>query len=256
MLMNALVETVVDMPMDFTVIATSPKDMEASQRSLILWAARKIQIIKGEIAEASKQFTIASERKWNSSAWRKEITKHERRAEFYRKIKMALEAGYYIVPPFPVDVFAIRTNKALPKRMDNESRDNHDQLPQVLPAGEGRYVDPKPARDSYSATEMRTVNYQTGEKKQTLVRYHYATEFEDVDFPFKLARAEIREATIRAMGMKLFDTMGVLPRVRKPDPVVCGQIYLPNKTLYNNYVHNEAINFFVAWWLDTATIKV
>ncbi len=40
---NALVETVVDMPMDFTVIATSPKDMESGQRSLILWAARKIQ---------------------------------------------------------------------------------------------------------------------------------------------------------------------------------------------------------------------
>ncbi len=45
--------TVADMPMDFTVIATSPKDMEAGQRSLILWAARKIQAIKNEIADAS-----------------------------------------------------------------------------------------------------------------------------------------------------------------------------------------------------------
>jgi hypothetical protein len=42
--------------------------------------------------------------------------------------------------------------------------------------------------------------------------------------------------------------------VRKPDPIICGQIYVPNKTLYKNYIHNEAINFFVAWWIDTKTL--
>lgn len=253
-MIDAMVPTVVDEPMDFTVIATSPKDMEAGQRSLILWAARKIQSLKTEIADATEQLTIAKEKKWNTEAWRKEVAKHERKAEFYRKIKMALEAGYYIVPPFPVDVFAIRTNKSAPKRMDHENRDNHDQLPQVLPIGQGRYVDPKPTRDSYTNTESRVVNYQTGEKKNKEITYYYASEFRDVDFPFKLARAEIREATIAAMKHKIFDTMGILPRVRKPDPVVCGQILVPNKTLYRSWEHNEAVTFFVAWWLDTKTL--
>lgn len=252
--MNALVETIVDMPMDFTVIAQSPSQMEAAQRSLILWAARKIQYMKQELGEAVEQLEIAKTRKWETAAWRKEVGKREKKAEFYRKIKAALEAGYYIVPPFPIDIFAIRTDRADPKHMTSTSRDNHDQLPGVLPIGEGRYVDPKPVRDSYTEMETRTVNHATGEKKQVPVSYYHATEFSDVEFPFKLARAEIKEAAIRAMGHKIFDTIGVLPRTRKPDPVVCGQIYVPNKKLYHSYEINDAVSFFVAWWLDTKTL--
>src|SRR5580704_4500319 len=99
---NALVTTVVDDLSDFTVIATSPKDMEAGQRSLILWAARKIQSVKTEIDEIQGQLRLAIEHKWSTTAWRSQLLKQERRAEFYRKVKMALEAGYYIVPPFPL----------------------------------------------------------------------------------------------------------------------------------------------------------
>lgn len=248
---NVLVPTVLDEPMDFTVIAKSPAEMETAQRSLILWAARKIQAMKADIAEAAEQLRIAQERRWDVGAWRRELGKKEKRAEFYRKIKAALEAGYYIVPPFPIDVFAIRTNRKTPQHMTSENSDNHDQIPSVLPIGEGRYVDPKPVRDSYTETERRTVNYQTQEKKDVAVKYYHATEFSDVEFPFKLARAEIRDATDAAMQLKIFDTMGVLPRQRKPDPVVCGQIYVPNKTLYHSYQVNDAVTFFVAWWLDT-----
>lgn len=252
--MSALVETVMDMPMDFTVVAQSPSQMEAAQRSLILWAARKIQAIKVDVTEATEQLNIAKEKKWNTDAWRREVGKHEKRAEFYRKIKAALEAGYYIVPPFPIDLFAIRTDKRVPARMTGTHSDNHDQLPRVLPIGEGRYVDPKPVRDSFVNMESRVVNHQTGEKKSVPVTYYSATEFDDVEFPFKLARAEVREATLTAMKHKIFDTLGVLPRQRKPDPVVCGQILVPNKKLYNHYVSNDAVTFFVAWWLDTKTL--
>ncbi len=245
---SAIVPTVVDEPMDFTVIATSPKDMEAGQRSLILWAARKIQAIKTEITEAAQQLTLHKEKKWNTEGWRNEIAKKERRAEFYRKIKMALEAGYYIVPPFPVDVFAIRTKKFAPVGYDGQNSDNHDQRAQILPAGTGRYVDPKPTRESYSVNEKQ----RDGTSKA--VTYWRATEFDDVDFPFKLARAEIREATEKAMGLRIFDQFGVLPRMRKPDPIVCGQILVPNKPSYRWTTQRDAITFFVAWWLDTRTL--
>src|SRR6266581_3539299 len=99
----ALVPSIVDEPMDFTVVATNPAAMQDAQQSLILWAARKIQAIKGEIVSAREQFDLAKKNKWNPHSWGREVAKHEKRAEFYRKIKMALEAGYYIVPPFPID---------------------------------------------------------------------------------------------------------------------------------------------------------
>lgn len=254
---DVLVPTVMDEMMDFTVIANSPKEMETAQRSLILWAARKIQAIKQEISEAADQLRIAQQRRWDVGAWRRELGKHEKRAEFYRKVKMALEAGYYIVPPFPIDVFAIRTDKARPARKDSTHHDNHDQSARILSAGEGRYVDPKPFRSSYTDQEMRTVNHTTGEKKLVPVKYYYADEFRDADFPFKLARAEIKDSSLRAMSLKVFDQLGVLPRTRKPDPIVCGKILFPKQLPYNSRPENqEGLTFFVTWWLDTKTIKV
>lgn len=243
---NSLVETVVDMPMDFTVIAQSPKEMETAQRSLILWAARKIQMVKNELAEMREQQKLAIENNWNPAAWRAQVLKQEKRAEYYRKIKMALEAGYYIVPPFPMDIFAIRTKRTKPHEYRGTNSDNHNQPAQILPPGDGRYVDPRPKRDSFEDSETR------GGKDVAVTKY-FATEYQDVDFPFKLARAEIRSLTDKAMNLKIFDRMGVLPQVRSPDPIVCGQVLLPGKPFYR-WSEPPAINFFVAWWLDTKTL--
>jgi hypothetical protein len=245
--MSALVETVVDMPMDFTAIALNPLEMEKAQRSLILWCARKIQSVKEEAKEANEQLEQAITNKWNSSGWKRQCMKLDRKAEFYRKIKAALEAGYYIVPPFPIDIFAIRTKAETPKAMTSGHRDNHDQLPQVLSIGEGRYVDPKPVRESYVTSES---DHKGGSKQVTK---YWASEFSEFEFPFKLARGEILQATHSAMQKKIFDQMGVLPRTRAPDPVVCGQILYPDQKLYR-FGQNKAVTFFVAWWLDTRTL--
>jgi hypothetical protein len=48
---RAIVPTVVDEPMDFTLVATNPEAMQTPQRLLILWAARKIQAVKQEIEQ-------------------------------------------------------------------------------------------------------------------------------------------------------------------------------------------------------------
>lgn len=244
--MANMVSTVVDDPMDFTVIANSPKEMETAQRSLILWAARKIQMVKNEIEEAKNQFRLHQEKKWSTEGWRSQILKHEKRAEFYRKIKTALEAGYYIVPPFPVDVFAIRTKRKAPQPKHSRYSDNHNQPAQILAIGEGRYVDPRPLLEQYEDEEKR------GDKLVPVAKY-FATEFQDVDFPFKLARAEIREMTDQAMALKVFDRMGALPRTRSPDPIIVGQILVPNKPRWG-WDGGDAINFFVTWWLDTKTL--
>jgi hypothetical protein len=236
-----------DMPADFTVIATTPAAMIEAQKSLIAWADRKIEAVKAESKEAIEQLAIAVQRKWKTDAWRRQVAKFQKRVEFYEKIKAALNAGYYIVPPFPIDVFAIRTSREAPKPKDCAYRNNHDQDAQVLPAGEGRYVSPVPVIEPYVEEEIKD-----GKSKE--VTYYHATEFADVEFPFKLARSEIRDATNAAMALGIFDRLGVLPRVRSPDPLVCGQIIVPNQPGYYHADSLKVITFFVAWWLDTKTI--
>lgn len=246
-MLPAVVETVVEQPMDFTVFANNPADMVGAQRSLILWCARKIQAEKSELAEAQRNLDAAKAHKWSPAAWATQVKKHERQIEFYRKIKMALEAGYYIVPPFPIDIFAIRTKRETPKWrwQSNQWRDHHEQKGQVLPAGAGRYVSPDPRlyKQYFAESDGK------GGSKQ--VAYWRPDEWVDADFPFKLAKAEIMEATRAAMALKVFDQMGALPTHRAPDPIICGQILFQQQPSYGE---RKAVSFFVSWWLDTRTL--
>lgn len=247
----ALVPTIVDAAADFTVIATSPEQMQAAQKSLILWAARKIQEIKVEFAEAREQYDLCVKNKWRPSAWRAQMTKHEKRSEFYRKIKAALEAGYYIVPPFPIDIFAIRTKVGHgPQPMRGRHPNNHDQKSVALPLGQGTYVDPRP--NIYGAEVIERQKDGTDRR----VMEYYAGGWKGVDFPFKLAKAEIREATDRALKSGIFDELGVMPRTRSPDPIVCGHIFDPTSPSYSYHSNDSRrhVTFFVAWWLDTKTL--
>lgn len=243
----ATVDTLVEQPMDFTVYANNPVDMVSAQKSLILWAARKIQAAKTELTEAQANLDAAKSHKWGANGWDKQVRKHERRIEFYRKIKMALEAGYYIVPPFPIDLFAIRTDRGAPrlKWQTNSWRDHHEQKARVLAAGEGRYVSPDPtlASDSFNVSD--------GKGGTRAVTHWRPDEWREADFPFKLAKPEIMAATQAAMALKVFDQLGALPTHRAPDPIICGQICYPE---HSGYGPRRAITFFVSWWLDTKTI--
>lgn len=233
---------------EFTVIATSPKDMEAGQQSLIGWAAEKIKAVKQELEGIKADRDLAVKNKWRVSGWNREIGKCQKRLEFFEKIKAALDAGYFIVPPFPVEIFAIRTNKTSQNPYASDYRNNRDQKADILPIGEGRYVDPTPVVMVDSHTELQ----KDGKSKE--IKEYYADEFREVDFPFKLAGSEVIGATARAMALKIFDRFGVLPATkRKPDPIVVGQVIVPNKVRYR-WRDDEAITFFVAWWLDTRSM--
>lgn len=239
----ATVDTVVEQPMDFTVFANNPADMVGAQKSMILWCARKIQAAKAEREECQRNLDAAKANKWSPAAWTRQVKLQDEKADFYRKVKMALEAGYYIVPPFPIDLFAIRTNQATPrgKWQTYKWREQHEKKALVLPAGEGRYVSPDPILSHMQSQEKN--------HKGELVPKDYwrASEFKDADFPFKLAKAEIMNATRAAMALKVFDQMGALPTHRAPDPIICGQILMPHR-------NGQAVTFFVSWWLDTKTL--
>lgn len=238
----ATVPTIVDQPMDFTVFANSPADMVSAQKSMILWCARKIQAEKSELQEAQRNLDAAKAHKWSPAAWQRQVTLIGQKIEFYKKVKMALEAGYYIVPPFPIDVFAIRTDRKNPDKKTSTSYwDRHEQQARMLPAGEGRYVSNVP--EAYS----REVDGPVRDGKPTKVTEYFAHNFLAADFPFKLAKAEVLAATQAAMALGIFDRMGALPAHRAPDPIICGEILMPHRK-------GQAVTFFVTWWLDTRTL--
>lgn len=239
----AIIPAILDDADDFTVFANNPADMVGAQKSMILWSARKIQSVKLELAEAQSNLDAAKVHKWSPAAWAKQVKLLTDKVEFYKKIKMALEAGYYIVPPFPVDTFAIKVKSgAKPKgnwTSSTWSRFTHSA--KMLPAGEGQYVSPDPRRVQADFPQKM----KDGTERQ--IRHVKPIEFIAADFPFKLAKAEIMEATRAAMALGIFDRMGALPAARAPDPIICGEILLPHRK-------GQAVTFFVSWWLDTKTL--
>lgn len=229
--------------LDITVFATKPHEMADAQRSMIGWIDQKIALVQAEQQDAERGLQIACDHGWRHDTLVNVVRRIRKRLSFYEKVKAALEAGYYIVPPFPLDIFTIRTDRRTPdaKRTTMQWGRRHDQSPRLLPAGEGRYVNAQPTvyQRTYPAAD-------TGKKEDTIE--YFAKDFREVNFPFALAKPEVMEATAAAMALKVFDQLGVLPRsMAFADPIVCGQILKPDES-------KTPVTFFIAWWLDTRTL--
>lgn len=235
---------------EMVLVANNPAEMEQSQKRLILWAAKKMQAEKELLADAQENHAMAVKSKWRAEPWKRRIKLSEQRIEYYRKIKMALEAGYYIVPPFPVDVFAIRTGKSAPKwkAVSEPYFENGKgwrphylvQSAQNLPAGEGTYVSPDP---SYTT---RDTSYTNTEGKKIQRWTYTADQWRDPEFPMALARGQIMQQTREAMAARVFDQLGIVPQTtRRGDPIIIGQILRPGPK------NQTPVSFFVTWWLDT-----
>lgn len=237
---------------DFTVVAANPQEMVTAQRSMVLWAARKIQAEKEVLKEEEEQFNIAIQNSWGTGGWARKISLSKAKIEYYRKIKTALEAGYYIVPPFPIDIFAVRTiAKKVTTRtgwLDINLARRQGVAAKPLAAGDGDYV------SNLVQTRPHThYKYNEVTKQSEGTVYHHPSGLRPVEFPFKLAKAAVMSETARAMALKVFDQLGVMgasvaqPQAAAADPIICGQI-LP-------WFHNrQPVTFFVAWWLDTKTL--
>ena len=99
---------------DLELTATTPVEMQQAQAALIEWCGRKIAAMKHDAAELAENLAIAIRNKWKSSTLKRHADLAVKRVTFYEKIKAALEAGYCIVPHFPVTIFAIRTGRDTP----------------------------------------------------------------------------------------------------------------------------------------------
>lgn len=227
--------------LDITVFATKPHEMAAAQQAMIEWTVQKVREVQADLSDADASLQVAVASGWRIEALERIVNKAARMVTFYEKVHAALAAGYYIVPPFPIDIFTIRTDRRRPNAKRSTRRwDLHEQSARLLPVGQGRYVDHVPT------VHQRTYKAADVGKKEDMTEY-FAESFRDVTFPFALAKPQIMEATAAAMALKVFDQLGVLPSIARADPIVCGQILKPN-------IYKTPVTFFVAWWLDTKTL--
>lgn len=234
------------------VTALMPGDMANCHQALLEWCERKIAELTSDANELRGAMKHALEKKWKSATFKRHAELAEKRIEFYDKIKAALAHGYIPVPNFPVTAFAIRTKKQRPLRLftTNYGR-THTQAPETLPAGEGEYQNPFPVvHQATLAPAAATTNERCS---------YWAESWKDFEFPFSMAKPEIMEATSRAMELKIFDDIGILPQfapsegTRRPkgDPMIIARIQDPR---HPGYGPNRFVTFMIAWHLDTRTL--
>lgn len=244
---------------DLVVFAKNRTEMMGAQAQLVQWADGKLAEARALLEEAATNLAHAKEQDWKLSGWYRQRLTAQKKVEFYEKIHAALAAGYVIVPDFPIDIFAIRTERTYPVKhysttnhtwSDNVDRTQHSEL---LPIGTGDYHDSQPLEKR--GPEKKT---DTGET----VYGQWADAFKDVDFPIKAVRPVILEETSKALALKIFDEIGCLPgrpgwrpnRVpgrKGVDPMVIGRITYR----YNQY-HQKTVSFLIAWWLKSSDITV
>lgn len=222
------------------LVARNPVEMQNAQADLAVWLKNKIVEIEIEINDLGAALNEAAAAGWNMEPLKRQLNKTVRQQEFYRKLLAAVEAGYTIIPDIPVEVFAIRVERAAP-RGDTVSSDYSpryaipaDEKPDKLPVGAGDYVSPVPDAWRHSETMKR--------KDETTYLRHFANPsgFRDVVFPLRAARVEVMSATKDAMAHKIFDQVAICPAKRKADPLIIGQVVGPKAT----------ISFIIAWHLN------
>lgn len=231
---------------DIAVTASAPEEMVAANQALIQWCDHKIAVLQRDQAELFAAYEHAKKNKWKNDTLKRHSDLAIARISFYAKMRSALKAGYYIVPNFPVTAFAIRTDKTKPLKMVNTYRHNlHEQKPPALPAGEGEYKNPFPEvwqRDVSTDAQKAANNRQF---------QFFAEAWKELDFPINMSLPKIMEASSRAMALKVFDDLGILPDPsRKADPVILGRIKDPRSTKYNQ----KFVSFLIVWHLNTTTI--
>lgn len=251
---NQLATTTPPVTGDIEVIAETPQEMQDSNSALIAWCEQKIKALRVDHIELDASYKAAVEHKWKSSTLKRHAELAKKRVEFYRKLKTALEHGFYIVPTFPVRIFAVRTTKEKPLALVSTSESSwnggeKEQKYSPLPQGEGDYKNPFP---EIWRTDITSELPEEKRAKGVKQFSYYAKDFQDLDFPLNMARPRIMEATSRAMALKLFDDFGVLPNpYRKADPMIIARIKDPRSP---GWGERRSVSFIIAWALDTKTL--
>jgi len=234
---------------DLRLVATTPDQLAVEQQKLIAWCHRKLADIGADIEDLETNLEHARKQKWKTSTITSALNRERAKLEYYFKIREALVAGYFIVPNFSAEVFAVRTTRSA--NGDANSTTLSYATPGIDPIspppeaqGKGTYVNPQQEVERWVEDEENA----KGEKVTRKFVEAVAMNFE-IDFPFALAKPQVMEATQAAMALKIFDDIAVLPaRERNADPMVVGIIR--RKVGYTV----KRCTFLVAWFLDAETL--
>lgn len=233
-------------PENLSLVALTPAELPAAQSAIIEWCDRKIESLTAAVNDLDKNIEIAKRNLWRCQGLQNAVNRDRRRIQFYEKIGAALQAGYLIIPNFPIDAFAVRVQRQKPPAIEHGYLNDRlrNAAPELLPIGEGRYVD-----DLQAYRDKPTQEPDHQGKPET--RHHFTPTdyYEEWDFPFALVKPTVLTAVERAMALKIFDQVGVV-RERKSDPIIVGQLIDPRSTRYNQ----RRVTFFVAWWLNTSDL--
>jgi hypothetical protein len=227
------------------LVAMRPEDMQVAQSSLAEWFRAKLDLVRQEAHDAMRNLEIAVQSAFKADSFKRASYAADRRVQFYEKCLAAIEAGYAIVPDFPVDVLAIRVTREHPKWRSvtcwEKNYALHPEAAAIAPAGEGHYVNPQPYQTTSEQPKKKLSDGREIEQYR-----HTIGDYAEVEFPVQVAQPAVMEATRAAMMLNLFDEIGCRPARRKPDPIVIGRIHKP----WDRYRDNP-VSFLIAWWIDT-----
>lgn len=226
------------------IIALNPQQMAEAQTTTLDWIDKKLAAAEQELDEADKLHAALMSRGMRIDAAKSMMNKSARRVRFYEKCKAALAAGYYIIPPFNIQLFAIRTNRVAPRADKSENNWSREQAALSLPVGEGRYVDPAAKR--YKAEVIQKPGYTDPSKVRDVQLYENGDWRDEIDMPVRAMKPTLIDAVGRALELKIFDALGIAPAYRAADPIIAGQIRRPEG--------KGTLTFFVAWWLDESDL--
>jgi hypothetical protein len=238
------------LPPTVHLVATRPEEMATAAAELKTFLVGKIDALEIDIRDLNASIGEGRKANWrvqNLERLRNQAVDHQ---EFFAKVLAAAEAGYTIVPDFPIDIFAIRVTEGRvpekpPQKASWTTRPRPDaEDPNVLAAGEGEYVSPIPR--VFYQTETRTKPIAgTDRTEQITVHVARPIDLRKVVFPLRAARPEVMEATREAMAQRIFDEIGICPPQPKADPLIIGRILTSS--------HSQTIktvSFLIVWYLN------
>lgn len=225
---------------NLSLVALSPSEMPATQAALGEWCLQKCAELKRELADLEEHALIAAGNGWKLRGLNASISRTEKRIVYYSKMKDAVDAGFLMVPNFPVTLLAVRVKSAKMRTTESEYSisSRFDAKPELLPTGEGGYVD---ERVFHSNESYDTPDGKGGTKHVT--RY-VSGEYDAPDFPFAMVKPAVLQRTQEAMARRIFDTIGMVENRSGRDPIMVGQLLDPRG-------NDRRVTFFLAWWLNT-----
>jgi hypothetical protein len=237
------------------LVARTPQEMAMAQSELSSWLTSKVASVDQEAKELKAATEQAIQNNWKHEALAGQLAKARKQHLYYSKLLQAVNAGYCLIPNFPIDVFAVRVKRDKPLEVIASTKFSHydpardlaDEKPQVLPPGEGRYVNPVQTVKRWSG---RPAKDEKG--NEVIERFAKTSGFAEIEFPIIAAQAVVMDATANAMALNLFDAIGICPQSRpKGDPLIIGQIW---QARTNGWGAPKMASFILAWHLDVRTL--